>query len=336
MYRNKKILIDCEILKSEILQTCPKPVGEWVKNVYEKRDRPISLIAIQEDNFDKRTNINIEQTQPTLASDINSNNQPQTQPTLPQTQQTLASDINSNNQPQIQPTQPHTHPTLASDINSKNQPPTQPTLPQIPPTLTRTDNSSDQVITNQELTIITLKKEYSIQELIQMAKKNEFPKKEFSTSNDRKIKEYTPIFHFFDSLRYFDSYEDMKKKQTIFKCKLCNISQNSTFPNSTNLNKHLKIKCKRNNEYLVWKRLFDERNKVTTALKQNELTLVNFICDSNQSLNVMNNKWFMNIIKNYMNSEQAPSMYSIRNIFLPKVIKNKLFIEYLKNKINLI
>ena len=102
MYRNKKILIDCEILKSEILQTCPKPVGEWVKNVYEKRDRPISLIAIQEDNFDKRTNINIEQTQPTLASDINSNNQPQTQPTLPQTQQTLASDINSNNQPQIQ------------------------------------------------------------------------------------------------------------------------------------------------------------------------------------------------------------------------------------------
>ena len=83
-------------------------------------------------------------------------------------------------------------------------------------------------------------------------------------------------------------------------------------------------------------RLFDERNKVTTALKQNELTLVNFICVSNQSLNVMNNKWFMNIIKNYMNSEQAPSMYSIRNIFLPKVIKNKLFIEYLKNKINLI
>ena len=83
-------------------------------------------------------------------------------------------------------------------------------------------------------------------------------------------------------------------------------------------------------------RLFDERNKVTTALKQNELTLVNFICDSNQSLNVMNNKWFMNIIKNYMNSEQAPSMYTIRNIFLPKVIKNKLFIEYLKNKINLI
>jgi len=169
-----------------------------------------------------------------------------------------------------------------------------------------------------------------------MAKKNEFPKKEFSTSNDRKIKEYTPIFHFFDSLRYFDSYEDMKKKQTIFKCKLCNISQNSTFPNSTNLNKHLKIKCKRNNEYLVWKRLFDERNKVTTALKQNELTLVNFICDSNQSLNVMNNKWFMNIIKNYMNSEQAPSMYTVRNIFLPKVIKNKLFIEYLKNKKNLI
>ena len=83
-------------------------------------------------------------------------------------------------------------------------------------------------------------------------------------------------------------------------------------------------------------RLFDERNKVTTALKQNELTLVNFICVSNQSLNVMNNKWFMNIIKNYMNSEQAPSMYTIRNIFLPKVIKNKLFIEYLKNKINLI
>ena len=83
-------------------------------------------------------------------------------------------------------------------------------------------------------------------------------------------------------------------------------------------------------------RLFDERNKVTTALKQNELTLVNFICVSNQSLNVMNNKWFMNIIKNYMNSEQAPSMYSIRNIFLPKVIKNKLFIEYLKNKKNLI
>ena len=83
-------------------------------------------------------------------------------------------------------------------------------------------------------------------------------------------------------------------------------------------------------------RLSDERNKVTTALKQNELTLVNFICDSNQSLNVMNNKWFMNIIKNYMNSEQAPSMYSIRNIFLPKVIKNKLFIEYLKNKKNLI
>ena len=82
--------------------------------------------------------------------------------------------------------------------------------------------------------------------------------------------------------------------------------------------------------------MFDERNKVTTALKQNELTLVNFICVSNQSLNVMNNKWFMNIIKNYMNSEQAPSMYSIRNIFLPKVIKNKLFIEYLKNKINLI
>ena len=83
-------------------------------------------------------------------------------------------------------------------------------------------------------------------------------------------------------------------------------------------------------------RLFDERNKVTTALKQNELTLVNFICDSNQSLNVMNNKWFMNIIKNYMNSEQAPSMYTVRNIFLPKVIKNKLFIEYLKNKKNLI
>jgi len=78
--------------------------------------------------------------------------------------------------------------------------------------------------------------EYSLDEMNELASNNLFPKKSFMINDN--IESYTPIFHFFDSLRVFNS---ITSNNILFVCKICGAELQASLRYSTNLNKHLNL-----------------------------------------------------------------------------------------------
>lgn len=75
--------------------------------------------------------------------------------------------------------------------------------------------------------------------MFRLQDKKEFPKKLFEVEG--KSKYYTPVLHFFKSERIIDKLP----KRVEFTCKLCEKKLSPVWPNFTNLNKHLKLYCKK-------------------------------------------------------------------------------------------
>ena len=78
--------------------------------------------------------------------------------------------------------------------------------------------------------------EFSVQDLYDMAKKGEFPKKVFIFGQDKST--YTQRLQFFTSIRIFS---DRPKGYLSFVCKICEVVISAKFPEFNNLNNHLKI-----------------------------------------------------------------------------------------------
>jgi hypothetical protein len=122
--------------------------------------------------------------------------------------------------------------------------------------------------------------EYSVNEMLALAKANEYPKKCIKIGEKKKY--YTPVLHFFLNQYHFRT----KPKDSIkFKCKICDIELLSKIGDASNLNKHL-IHHNQSNE---WYQLFKKtkKNSSDKIIGDDTFNLVKYFISSNQACLIM-------------------------------------------------
>jgi hypothetical protein len=101
--------------------------------------------------------------------------------------------------------------------------------------------------------------ELTIDKIIKLAKKNQFPKKLITIANEEHY--YTATLIFFE---FVDKYTKIPEENVEFKCKICNNTFHAVIGKTRNLNKHLKTyenfdewhqKYSSSNKQLIEKRL---------------------------------------------------------------------------------
>jgi hypothetical protein len=131
-------------------------------------------------------------------------------------------------------------------------------------------------INKVSLDLEDLPPELSVDDLIRLSMKKEFPKKNLIVNN--KIKKYTPALHFFDSTRIFKKHPKTEDKFE-YKCKICSDILVSPFTDKSNLTKHLKY----NDEFLIWNESFCLANykQVGPSLDEATMLLIKYFITSN-------------------------------------------------------
>ena len=105
-----------------------------------------------------------------------------------------------------------------------------------------------------------LSPELDLNEVYELAAKNEFPQKEFIVKN--KLVFYSAMLHFYRSIRIFKQTPDEQEKLD-YKCKICQDVLVSPFKDKSNLYKHLRY----HEDYKKWKTLYDQCKKKELSLK---------------------------------------------------------------------
>jgi hypothetical protein len=92
---------------------------------------------------------------------------------------------------------------------------------------------------NIETSNSEIQKCFSVLEMTQFATENEYPRKFFLVNNQ--LHEYTPILHFFESIRIIDlpQHLSLRDFNIKWKCKVCKTEKDESLGSTTNLNKHL-------------------------------------------------------------------------------------------------
>jgi hypothetical protein len=128
---------------------------------------------------------------------------------------------------------------------------------------------------------IELEPEYSIAELLSLAKEGIFPKKSFNVAN--RLKKKTQILHFFTSTRIFKDYPN-KKVEFICKEKGCQLHE--PFGDLSNLNKHF---TNRPNDHPIMKKWYELYTKKNSSSQQKVIpdstfSLIKFFIASDTAL----------------------------------------------------
>ena len=165
--------------------------------------------------------------------------------------------------------------------------------------------------------------EMSVEEILNLALKNFFPKKLFIIKNARKY--YRPRLHFFTSLRIFI---EKPKEHVKFECKICKIIIQATFPAFNNLNNHLKVHEQFRTNWLSYFNKANNNGK-SAILDDNIYDLVRFVISSNFALDQLENPFFFKLLDDKM---KIPCKKSIRYDILPAVFENLK--DAIENKLN--
>ena len=155
-----------------------------------------------------------------------------------------------------------------------------------------------------------LSEEKSVTQMLELAKTGYFPRRLFNIKGVKKL--YTAITHFFHCKDNFESLGE----STEFKCKINNCIFHCNLGDLTNLNKHLKT----HPETAKWYRSYIyATRKRKTFLSFAMLNLIKFFISSYQSLALLDNEHFKNLIRPTIN---VPSYFIFRNSMLPEVMLN--------------
>jgi hypothetical protein len=157
--------------------------------------------------------------------------------------------------------------------------------------------------------------EYSLEEMNELASNNLFPKKSFMINDN--IESYTPILHFFDSLRVFNSTPSNNIR---FVCKICGAELHASLGYSTNLNKHLNLLSHREKmkDWLDKYESYKKPDSLKPKLDDATIGLVKYIVSSNSAIQQLKNPHFREISR-----LPIPDPSVFRNKWLPNVM-NKL------------
>jgi len=150
--------------------------------------------------------------------------------------------------------------------------------------------------------------ELTIDKIIKLANKNQFPKKLITIANEEHY--YTATLNFFE---FVDKYTKIPEENVEFKCKICNNTFHAVIGKTRNLNKHLKT-----HENLdEWHQKYSSSNKrgEEKIIDDKTLTLVKYFISSNAALKELKNKWLRELIS----VQILPGPHSFRTTILPQV-----------------
>ncbi len=106
---------------------------------------------------------------------------------------------------------------------------------------------SNQIEAEQTTPLITEQNvNYSLRDMINLANKNQFPKKTFIINHLKRG--YTVTLNLFDCVTIFNEFPKYKIE---FKCRGCGTQLEQLLANTTYLNRHLRTYCK-SNEVKFW------------------------------------------------------------------------------------
>ena len=128
--------------------------------------------------------------------------------------------------------------------------------------------------------------ELDLKEFIKSADENKFPKKEFMISN--KIKTFTPMLHFFKSIRIFKQQPEEHERLN-YECKICEQSFLSPFTDKSDLYKHLN----RHADYKKWNEKYcKSKGRICgPVIDDSMLLLIKYFVTSNASHSSLENKY---------------------------------------------
>lgn len=134
-----------------------------------------------------------------------------------------------------------------------------------------------------------LKKEFTIEELLNMAKNKKTPKKLFMISHDTKL--FTKRLHWFESVRIFNHIDPYQNKID-FKCKICGKKLVAKFPRFENLTHHLWLD--NHASFKKWNALEGNKNP---ELSNEMLDLIKLIVASYSSFVLLKRPQLLNVLK---------------------------------------
>jgi hypothetical protein len=150
-------------------------------------------------------------------------------------------------------------------------------------------------------------KNISVKDMIELGRKNKFPKKLVQIGDTDKF--LTPILNFFEFAHTFCQETD---ENISFKCKICERKYQAVIARTTNLNKHLKT-----HDLLdEWFKQYESyKQPKKTAIDDTNLKLIKYFISSNVALKELKNKWLRELIS----VELLPGPHSFRKRILPAV-----------------
>ncbi len=173
---------------------------------------------------------------------------------------------------------------------------------------------------------IELEPEYSLSELLSLAKSGIFPKKSFIVEN--RLKKKTQISHFFTSIRTFTTKPRINVE---FICKEQGCKLHEPFGDLSNLNKHFTNKPNDHPIMAKWYELYKKTNKASQdkILPDSTFNLIKFFIASDTALEQLNSNYLRNIL---LKEIKMYSVYTFRYKILPAIMKT--LNETMEKKLN--
>jgi hypothetical protein len=177
------------------------------------------------------------------------------------------------------------------------------------------NNSNNAQINNKDYQLeIELEPEYSIAELLSLAKEGVFPKKSFNVAN--RLKKKTQITNFFTSTRVFKEYP---RKNVEFICKEKGCKLNEPFNDLSNLNKHFTNKPNDHPFMKKWYELYTKQNaSQPKIIPDSTFSLIKFFIASDTALEQFKSPFLRDVL---VKDLEMYSVYTFRYKILPAVLK---------------
>ena len=135
---------------------------------------------------------------------------------------------------------------------------------------------------------------------------------------EKKLRKFTPLLHFYTSIRVFDRTPKDKIK---FECKSCGEKLFANLGRVRNLNAHLLLdKDDKHKQLRDWYNLYSARDKTKcelTMISEEELDLIRYFISSNTALSQLENKHLQKILSNKL---KLPCIKNFRYKFLQKLM----------------
>lgn len=157
--------------------------------------------------------------------------------------------------------------------------------------------------------------EYSITEILSLAKKRVFPLKTFKIAN--RVKKYTSILNFFTSIREFDT---KPCGNVLFICKEKRCKLEAPLGDFSNINKHFINKPNDHPVGKEWYELYKKNSKSRNEklLPENTFNLLKYFISSDTALDQINNQFLRKVL---CPNIKVYSVWTFRYKLIPAVMK---------------